>query len=386
MTRNPSFLKSLSIALVLFLVFAVRDQAYAQPPDGRSGYPKHLPYRFENFVWWSDEELRLLLKKRISGLGDEIGTTNAEESRMRDALTTILKEKGIVAHVQSEEPSYSAVDQSKEVVGMPLPPRTPPVIAFSILTPEVRIGKITVHTNGAEAELLVQSEVKPNEGRLYELSSQAFWCTQVEKVLSQQGYLAAKARFQHGQPRADGGHFLVDLSLIVDAGLQYHIAAITADGGPLLHGRDLGQFFTAKPGDLAGLSPFWKLGPELRVYYSHAGYADAHVEEETILDHDRSLVTYHLSISSGPLYHLRSVKIEKLTADQQTKVRELLGMHPGDVFQDDAINALYRKIADEPLLKGYSFSFGPKRDRAAGAVDLRLDFYKDGVESSVTIK
>jgi hypothetical protein len=67
-------------------------------------------------------------------------------------------------------------------------------------------------------------------------------------------------------------------------------------------------------------------------------------------------------------------------------VRELLGMKPGDVFLDEAVNGLYRKIADDPLLKGYRFSFGPKRDKTANAIDLSLDFFKNGNESKVTIK
>jgi len=37
-------------------------------------------------------------------------------------------------------------------------------------------------------------------------------------------------------------------------------------------------------------------------------------------------------------------------------------------------------------LKGYHFSYGPKKDQAASQIDLTLDFYKEGNESSVTIK
>lgn len=331
--------------------------------------------------------MRSLLKRRIPGLGDEIATTSAAEGRVRDVLTELLKEKGIVAHVQSDEPSYSAVASSPtELFGMPLPPMSAPTIGFSILTPKILIGKIAVRANGEDISRVVRAEVKEDEGRLYGTGSQAFWRSRVERILSQNGYLTAKASFEHTPPHVEGDCFVVDLSLIVDAGRQYHIAAITADGGPLLSDRDLSQFFSAKVGDVCGPSPFWNLGPGLRAYYNRFGYADAQIEEEPILDHDHALATYHLSVKPGPLYHLRSLTIEKLTQDQEAKVRKLLAMQPGDVFKDDAINSLYRAIAEEPLLKGYSFGFAPKRDKPAGAVDLTLQFFKEGGSSSVTIK
>jgi len=77
-------------------------------PETRASLSRRLPYSFGNFVWWSDDELRSLLKKRIPGLGDEIATTTAAEGRVRDALKALLKEKGITAEVQSQEPSYSS--------------------------------------------------------------------------------------------------------------------------------------------------------------------------------------------------------------------------------------------------------------------------------------
>jgi hypothetical protein len=83
----------------------VSAQSKEPPPN----YPPRLPYGFSNFVWWSDDELRVALKKRIPGLGDEISTTSRAIGGMREALNALLKEKGITAEVQSEEPSYSAL-------------------------------------------------------------------------------------------------------------------------------------------------------------------------------------------------------------------------------------------------------------------------------------
>jgi hypothetical protein len=93
------------VAALFALLLGWAASAVAQTPEPNPPYPSHLPYSFGNFVWWSDEELRDLLKKRIPGLGGEISTTSASIGRMREALTALLKEKGIDADVLSEEPS-----------------------------------------------------------------------------------------------------------------------------------------------------------------------------------------------------------------------------------------------------------------------------------------
>jgi hypothetical protein len=60
-------------------------------------------------------------------------------------------------------------------------------------------------------------------------------------------------------------------------------------------------------------------------------------------------------------------------------------MKPGDVFDEMAINGLSHKLASDPLMKPYGFTFGPARDRSAAAVDLTLDFYKLSDKGSVTV-
>jgi hypothetical protein len=97
-------------------------------------YPARLPYRFSNFVWWNDEDLRVLLKKRIPGLGDEVATSSSAEGKVRDALTALLKERGIVAEVQSEEPSLSAFAPVNPIFFSRHSPEPPhPAIIFSLL-------------------------------------------------------------------------------------------------------------------------------------------------------------------------------------------------------------------------------------------------------------
>src|ERR1700679_1176067 len=111
-SNSQDVLRRLFLAIGAFLTLSV---ALAQAPKAAQNYPTHLPYSFGNFVWWTDDELRALLKKRVPCLGDEIVTTTSAEGRVREALTALLKEKGIDGEVQSLEPSYSSFGAPRDL-------------------------------------------------------------------------------------------------------------------------------------------------------------------------------------------------------------------------------------------------------------------------------
>jgi hypothetical protein len=363
-------------SLLLGLVILISAQT-AKPAQS---YPAHLPYSFGNFVWWSDEELRGLLKQRIPGLGDEIAPASTTEGRVREALKVLLKEKGIVAEIQCQEPSPFSLSAERA------PGAPGPAIGFLISSPRILVDKVVISNSSESLLPSLRDNLRRREG--HEFSTGQYWLVRsnAEEELEQKGYLEGKVTVGHDRPRREDDHYLVDLVVSVDAGPQYHVSSITADGGPLLRGRNLSQFFAQKAGDVAGLGPFGRLAGELRSFYWRYGYADVLINGPQILDHANALVSYHLEVIPGPVYHLRSLTIHNLNAAQESKARELLGMKPGDVFDEMAINGLYHKLSAEPSLVDFGFTFGPAKDKSAAAADLTLDFYKVSDKSSVTIK
>lgn len=367
---------------VLFAVLLLHgtDSTSAQNPKPPAKYPAHLPYSFSNFVWWSDEELRALVKERVPSLGDEIATNPADEGKVRDALTRILKEKGIVAEVQSNEPS-DFVLTAERAPGAP-----GPAIVFSILLPKILVDKVILSNVAEDVKASLSEDLARGEG--HEYSGEQFWMVRsnTEEALQPKGYLEVKTTISHDSPRRDGDHYLVNLLVSVDAGPQYRISAITADGGPLLEGRDLSAYFSQEVGDVAGRGPFGQLSGQLRPLYWRYGYADVEIHAPPVLDRTHSQVSYHLEVIPGPVYHLRSLSIHNLDAASEEKVRALLGMKPGDVFDEMAINGLYHKLSAEPSLAARSFTFSPAKHIASASVDLTLDFYKVSDKSDVTVK
>ena len=361
-------------------VFGMLANGYSQTAQTVPGYPTRLPYVFSNFVWWSNDEIRALLKSRIPGLGDEIAPNSAIERRVRDALTMMLKEKGLVAEVQSQEPSNFSLTTERA------PDSPAPGIVFSILSPQILVDKVIV-SGAPEAQTPALNEnLRRREGHEYSGGQDWMVRSNVKEELEAGGYLESQVDITHDAPRQDGDHYLVNLLVSVKSGPQYRLASITADGGPLLKGRDLSSHFAQKAGDIAGAGPFGRLAGELRAFYWHYGYADVEIHSPPVLDRSHAEVSYHLEVIPGPLYHLRSLTIHNLNAEQESKARELLGMKPGDVFDELAINGLSHKVSSTPPLTAYGFTFGPVKDKANAEVDLTLDFYKVSDKSSVSLK
>jgi hypothetical protein len=353
---------------------AALAQSKATPKD----YPERLPYSFSNFPWWSDDELRAALKTRIPALGDEVATTSSAVGGVRQALTAILKEKGIKAEVQSEEPSYSALhpQEAEEPDFWGLQPEVPkPHIEFSILTPEILIEKVELRSDLVAALQAVQAEARGYEGKPYSAFVFSFMQYRAEKVLRQTGYLTAGVQLNRGPVRQAGGDCLVSLSMIVSAGPRYTVSDISADGGPLLRGRDLSSLFTVKVGDAAGRDPFQRVDSSLRRYYESAGYLDVKIESQPTLDKEHAKVAYHMNVVPGPVYRLRQLAFKNLSAEQESRVRELLGMKTGDLFSAESVDGLSAKCEREPLLKGKSIVSEIKKDSTSHSIDLTLSSF-----------
>ena len=165
----------------------------------------------------------------------------------------------------------------------------------------------------------------------------------MKEELQQRGYLEAAVAFQAGPPKADGPKYLVPLNATITSGLQYHVASIKADGGPLLQGKDLSPYLSLKPGDVAPPYALGRLIGSLRSVYWHAGYPDIDFRASPVLDETHALAAYSLEVIPGPLFHLRSLKMEGLSPEQQTRVQTLLGMKAGDIYDAFSVASLNRK-------------------------------------------
>jgi outer membrane protein assembly factor BamA len=241
---------------------------------------------------------------------------------------------------------------------------------------QVITGKILVSGDSTGLGDSIAGALKDVEGQPLTPDLEAAVHQKVQNILEAHGYLEATVAVAHESPRTLAGKPLADLSVNITPGRQYRISAISAGGGPLLPSRDFSPSFTSKPGDIAGSDAFGRAPEELRTYYWRYGYADVAMHVSTDLDKKQATAAYRLDVIPGPLYHVRTLSIENLNPDQESEVRRLLGLKPGDVFDQAAVTSLYRKLSGQPQLAGYTFTYKPVEDKATAQVDLTLTFSK----------
>jgi outer membrane protein assembly factor BamA len=343
----------------------------AQTTGAESSAQNKFPYSFSNFVWWSDTDLRAELRRRIPSLGDEITRNSLAESKINTVLTELLQRKGINARVQSIEPSLDVLTLQRT------PDAPPPSIVFRVLAPpNILIDKVVFENSPSDATELLSETVSNMKGRPFTAN---LWADKlrIKQSLEQLGYLSASLTLGHGQPTQQGDNYLVPVNAAITSGPKYHVLSVKADGGPLLKGRDLSTYFSLKPGDVATPNAFGRLAGSLRALYWHAGYPDVAFTGEPVLDHASALATYQFEVDPGPIYHLRSLKIENLDPSQQIEVKNTLSLKAGDVYDALAVANLQSKLSDAgSTLKGYGVSYSPQEDKQEHVVDLTLNFYK----------
>jgi outer membrane protein assembly factor BamA len=143
----------------------------------------------------------------------------------------------------------------------------------------------------------------------------------------------------------------------------------------LLRGRDLSSLFTVKVGDPAGRNPFQRIESAIRHYYEAAGFLDIKTETAPTLDREHAKVAYHLNVIPGPVYRLRKLSFRNLNAEQESKVRELLGMKEGDAFNGASVEELSKRCEREPLLKDKGIVSELAKDSVSNSVDLTVSSF-----------
>lgn len=381
---------SLSFALVSLLLLPVAPSCFGQssrlPPQQPVQQPieEQLPYTFTNFPWWTDAQIRTELKHRIPGLSDEVARGSAQEAQVRDQLTAMLQAKGVRATVVSVEPSPTSVSVSAFMATLPfyLPGAAQRQhIEFSISAPEIVVGGIALDVS---PEVDIMSRIaRQMEGKPFDASSLPLQAHQLCEPLQRHGYLSAQVVVTSGRPVREGERFVVPLKAEVQSGPLFHVGMISADGGPLLHGRDLAGYFDLQTGEVATPYAFQRLESSIMTVYFQAGYASVHFKDQPELDPEHATAIYRLETVPGPQYRLRTVTVRNLSPAQEAEVRNMLALAPGDVYDQIAIDELHEKVQGSSSLKGLDYSFVPRTDRDLNVIDLTLDFFKDTAKSSL---
>ena len=292
---------------------------------------KFVPVRFQDFVWFSDEELQRTLKERVPLYTGEVPLFGRLPEQVSDVLQAMLVEKGIPGHVtlqrvhrddpQVEDGAIVAID-------------------YSVADVLIRVHHVDFTGAGPNELPLLESAARRLSGLEY---SRDGFNTAVQRefvpVYQSHGYL--KASFGPPQPRvaqaetdadAPRNLTLVDVTLAVAPGQQYKLDRVEWSGNHEIPTDTLQSMVPVKLGQPANTV---QLGDDLapiKTLYGSRGYITTTIKPQAQFDDAAGTVSIRLEVNEGYVYHMGDLEFRGIDNSLTAKLRNAWKIRPGDVF------------------------------------------------------
>jgi len=321
-----------------------------------------VPIIFENFVWFSDDQLLNLLRTRVSLFDGKVPTGGNLTERLAHALTSILNERNIPGEVEylpfaPENEPIQAYDYKVKfhpvlVRNMEFPGATPEDLPLLLAAAKQLAGQEYVRTNLRAQERL-----------------------NLLPVYHSRGYL--KAEFAEAQAKVanDGAQTLVDVSFPVTRGIQYKLSDLQFAGNTAFPAGKLRDLVHLKPGEPANSVQLAEDIRQIQKLYGTKGYLFAHVEPVPNMDDSKAMVAYQLNVVENDLYHMGDLSIDGIPAENASRMVAQWQMKKGDPFDSSYLQRFFSILyRDFGLRKSYDVDPKQAINQQEKTVSVSLHF------------
>ena len=324
-----------------------------------------LPVWFDNFPWFTDEELSAALKKEIpffDGTAPENGSILHE---MTNALERLLAARGVNSSV------------SNAVITAPITDHR--VQQFRVENAGVNISSLDFGDSLARDDRGIHQRLADVVGQPYSRTLvELFEFEQVRPVYLAHGFL--RVRFPDPSPRINGAGTAA--KVVVDAPVERGPAfawnGVTWRGNSAVSTSVLNTDIMVKPGDPVDGMKLEAMWDAAREEYAKSGYLDMSLTAIPKFDDSAKRVSYDVVINEGPQYHMGKLVLTGLSIEGERRIRSAWGIAPGAVFNKD----IYEEFAASGIKAafiGLPFHYEKvgrflQEDAAKGVVDVLIDF------------
>jgi outer membrane protein assembly factor BamA len=279
-----------------------------------------MPVAFDNFVWFTDEELREAIKRRVPAFDGTAPEAGNVTEQIKQALQDLLRERkidGTVEYNLSADPSGRRVEH-----------------LFSVKGPGLRVCKI----NYQGARALSEETLVIKSGGIFDNDySRAFVLGFVQSNLIplywERGYLRASFSPPKAKPdsTADCEKGLA-VSMYVDEGSIYVWDKAVWDGAEALTAQELDAALGMRSREVANVVKIDKGLALVRRAYARKGFLVASVRAAQEFDDANRSVAYRFQILEGPQYRMGDLVIDGLSEADSNNLRGRWAILHGEVF------------------------------------------------------
>src|SRR5665213_62769 len=295
-----------------------------------------FPVSFDNFPWFSDAEITTAIREALP-LFDH---TAPQDGTMIDEMTAVLSKllssrniPGTIEHQLIASPSADAM-----------------MMQFRVEGPSVTIASIEYGDGLAQSSEKLRDRNRYLIGKPFSrFAIELFETEQVRPLYFSTGHI----RVQFGEPVLDLRDAVksqtmpsteVRLRIPITAGAVFHFAGTTWSGNNALTGAALTPLPLVKPGELADGTKIMAGWQRVEQEYEHRGYVDVKIDPQPRFDEPAATVTYNVTITEGPQYHMGELVVSGLSIDAERLLRAAWRQARGDPFDRIYFDAMLMKL------------------------------------------
>jgi outer membrane protein insertion porin family len=289
---------------------------------------KFVPVKFEDFVWFSDEELLKRIQERAPLFQGELPLSGRLPDLVSDVLQALLVENSIPGNAEYERTG----------------PKDGPVDSIVYRVADVLIQIRDIDFTGADPSDIPALKAAAARLRDTEYSRSVLSALvqhQLMPVYLARGYL--KASFGTPQTKVvkkpsqedDSGpqHLtIVDVVFPVSPGQRYKLKEIRWSGNKEFPTDELQKMVRAPVGEPANTVRLSDNLKDIQKLYGSRGYVTATIKTDADFDDTVGTVVLRLGVTEGPVYNMGELAIRGLDNSLEAKLRNLWKLRAGEVY------------------------------------------------------
>lgn len=325
-----------------------------------------IPVVFDNFVWFSEEELARAVKSQLPSFDGTAPETDGAVASITRALAQLLAGRKIPGQIEYISSATQAGTNPKHI--------------FSVAG--VRIPICTVQYPGtsavAEAELISSSKPVMNADYSQEFM-QGFVEGTLKPLYRQRGHL--RVRFKEPRATAAAGTDKcangASVVVPVEEGPAYSWERAEWTGNAALSAAELDAAFGMKTGELADGLKIDKSLMAVAKAYGRKGYLFLRLKPDAQFADATRRVTYRFDVNEGEQFRMGTLNLKGLSAADTNRLKAMWKLQPGDVYDAYYPEEFMQKALPQiwrPGMKRPDIEFSVKPDRQKLTADVTIDF------------
>jgi outer membrane protein assembly factor BamA len=274
------------------------------------------PVIFDNFIWFSDEELTTVVKSVLPSFTGSIPDTGKSAEMIRQALQTLIVDRKLAGTVE-----YTLTDTGHlfRVGGFPL-------------------NICTLHFPGSQTvpeRKLIETTKSSTDLNYSRQAAMTFPKYGLFPLYREVGHLKATFGAPVAKPDAtpgcEGG---VDLTISVNEGLAYSWAKADWRGNQIFSPNDLENALGMKIGEVANGKKFDKGLKDVERLYGTKGRIDARFNAEPDFDDAAQRVTFRIGVTEGPEYRMGAVEFKGFSEEDTEALKQKWQLGVGAIYDE----------------------------------------------------